>query len=383
MTESGAGGVADVAPVRRGGRDRSRQLASIQVARGVAALAVVAYHAQLTQPKYFQGTDVLPSFFSGGISGVDLFFVISGFVMVLTTRGKHGSPRRVGEFAWNRFFRIYPTYWVYCLVLLPVLFLLPGFVNSSEGGRVDILASFTLWPVETLPLLLVAWTLTLEVFFYVVFCVLLLLPEKLLLPALALWFVLLVIVNWNGHINAAPIVELPTNAMAIEFVFGGVTALFYRRVPVIAGAIVAVVGLAVVIVLGRPDATDLYAGAGLLRPLTLGTGFALVMLGVTAIEHRVGIGPVRRLAILGDMSYSVYLCHVLVLAVTGRVWLAVSGSLHTNPVAVVGWWVVTLAAVLVAGYLSYRIIERPVMRFAAWGRKRLFAPRAAAPVPAS
>lgn len=152
-----------------------RPLASIQVARGIAALAVVAYHASLTQVKYFSGVDVLPTFFSFGQFGVDLFFVISGFVMVLTTSAKHCALRESGKFLWNRFFRIYPTYWVYYLALVPVFLLLPGFVNSSEGGKVDLLTSFFLLPSSTLPLLLVAWTLTLEVWFYLVFAIILML----------------------------------------------------------------------------------------------------------------------------------------------------------------------------------------------------------------
>jgi len=61
-----------------------------------------------------------------------------------------------------------------------------------------------------------------------------------------------------------------------------------------------------------------------------------------------------------------------VLAVTGRVWLAVSGSLAGNPVAVAVWWIITVAAVLGVGYLSYRLIERPVMKLSRTWRMRVF-----------
>ena len=96
-----------VEPVRSAS---SVKLSSIQVARGVAALLVVGFHMLATQPKYFSGTDVLPEAFTFGLSGVDLFFVISGFVMVLTTRGRHGKPREVGKFAWNRFFESFDVW---------------------------------------------------------------------------------------------------------------------------------------------------------------------------------------------------------------------------------------------------------------------------------
>ena len=96
------------------------------------------------------------------------------------------------------------------------------------------------------------------------------------------------------------------------------------------------------------------------------------MLAVTGFENRRGIGPVAKLSIFGDMSYSIYLAHVLVLAVTGRAWLALSGSLASNPFAVAVWWIITVAAVLGIAYLSYRLIERPVMKLSRTWRIRVF-----------
>ena len=348
------------------------KLSSIQVARGFAALAVVAFHMLATQPKYFSGTDILPEGFTFGLSGVDLFFVISGFVMVLTTRGRHAKPREVGKFAWNRFFRIYPTYWVYYLALLPVFFLLPGFINSSQGGKVDLFASFFLLPSETLPLLLVAWTLTIELWFYVVFSLILFLPERLLIPAFALWFVVLIVLNWNGSFGESPWLAVPGHAMAIEFIFGGIVALLFRRIPPLVSLALAVAGIAVLATVGWATTMSPTAGDGLQRPLTLGVGYALLLLAATGFEYRRGIGPVARLTILGDMSYSVYLAHVLVLAVTGRVWLAVSGPFADNPFVVAVVWILSVLAVLGVGYLSYRLVERPVMKLSRTWRIRVF-----------
>ncbi|MFC5931960.1 acyltransferase [Cryobacterium melibiosiphilum] len=347
------------------------KLDSIQVARGFAALCVVLFHAELVQGKYF-AVEVLPVFFDRGMSGVDLFFVISGFVMVLTTRGRHEKPREVGKFLWNRFFRIYPTYWAYALALVPVLIVMPSFINSSQGGGVDIFSSFLLLPTETFPILLVAWTLTLEVWFYIVFGLVLFLPERWLVPVLGVWFALLVLVNWGGPISANPYLELPTNAMAIEFIFGGIAALLFRTVNRVLAVGLGVVGVAVVVFLGTASDADLYAGPGLERPLTLGLGFALIMLAFTAIEHRGGIGVLSKLTIFGDMSYSVYLCHVLVLNVIGRGWAYIVAEPSANPLVAWGFWIVTIGAVLVVGYLSYRLIERPVMTVSKTWRVKVF-----------
>ncbi|PRY69949.1 peptidoglycan/LPS O-acetylase OafA/YrhL [Glaciihabitans tibetensis] len=359
-------------------RGTGRRINSIQVARGLAALAVVAFHALATQPKYF-GADVLPDFFSGGMVGIDLFFVISGFVMVLTTRGRHGAVREVGVFAWNRAFRIYPTYWVYALMLIPVVMFLPGFVNSSQGGNVDIVGSLLLLPGETLPILLVAWTLTLELWFYIVFAVILALPERFLIPALGAWALVLVLLNWNGPQALHPLLQVPANSMAIEFIFGGVAAILFRHVNRYIAIAAGALGVAVLLTLGTASIIDIYSGPDLVRPLTVGLGFGLVVLGVTAFEQHGGIGVFSKLRVLGDMSYSVYLSHVLVLAVTGRVWLAIAGPLWMNPLVTALWWVATLVAVLGVGYASYRLIERPTQAFAKKWRLRVFSPVAPEP----
>lgn len=340
-----------------------RPLASIQVARGIAALAVVAYHASLTQVKYFSGVDVLPTFFSFGQFGVDLFFVISGFVMVLTTSAKHCALRESGKFLWNRFFRIYPTYWVYYLALVPVFLLLPGFVNSSEGGKVDLLTSFFLLPSSTLPLLLVAWTLTLEVWFYLVFAIILMLPKRFLPLALAAWSIVLIAVNLSGVVPTAPLLALVQNPLALEFILGGFAALVFRRVGPFLAGVIAITGFVVLA----------FSSAGPSHPLLVGCGFALILIAVTAFESRRGIGPFARLTVFGDMSYSIYLCHVLVLAVTGRAWMALASHVGSNPVIIVLWWVITLAAVLTTGYLSYRLIERPVIGLSSRWRGKVFA----------
>lgn len=351
---------------------RSRQLDSLQVARGYAALAVVAFHSLDIEARYFTGESLLPAFFDGGQAGVDLFFVISGFVMVLTTRGRHGSASSVGRFVWNRVFRIYPTYWAYFLLLLPIVFLFPTWINSSQGGQINLFTSFFLLPSTTLPVLLVAWTLTLELWFYVVFTVILFLPQRLLIPALAAWFAILVVVNWNGPITADPFVQVPANAMAIEFIFGAVTALVFRKISRPVAGILAVVGLAVIILWGSTPPQSITAGAGLPRPLTMGIGFALLLAAFTAWENRGGIGALRRLGVLGDMSYSVYLGHVLVLSAMGRIWQSLAGPLAGNPVANLAWWILTLAAVLIFGYLSYRLVEKPVTGLSKRWQSRVF-----------
>ena len=134
--------------------------------------------------KYSGGDILLPDLFRFGVSGVDLFFVISGFVMVTVTRGRFGRLTKAARFRWGRLTRIYPTYWFYFFLTLSVFLWKPSWVNTSLHEQADLLASFLLWPTASLPLVMVSWSLVNELWFYVVFTLLLLFPERVLLPSL-------------------------------------------------------------------------------------------------------------------------------------------------------------------------------------------------------
>ncbi|CAL1239439.1 acyltransferase family protein [Candidatus Methylocalor cossyra] len=146
----------------------------IQALRGGAALLVVLYHGSRFISPYGTGLgDVL--FGTGGHIGVDLFFIISGFIMTHTTRSNDGSLGYFLMFAIKRFTRIWPTYVVIVLLYIFIrreggrffletenlkLFLYTiGFVNSGRGGPPDF----------GLPVLNVGWTLNYEMYFYLVF----------------------------------------------------------------------------------------------------------------------------------------------------------------------------------------------------------------------
>jgi len=379
MTESAA-------PV---GRRPAGGLISVQLARGIAVLIVMFHHAKLTEPKYYDDLNVLPDVHALGLVGVDLFFVLSGFVMGYTTETQHGSLRNAAVFLWKRLFRIYPMYWIYCTALVPVVIFLPTWINQSQGGRIDILASYLLWPTETFPILLVAWSLVLEMWFFLVFVVVLLLPRKVLPLALGAWAAVLILVNIVGPIPAPTPLELPQNALALEFISGVVISLGFRRMPVWMGWVAPVLGLALVVVVGQQTPPELFTGTGLARPLSIGIGYALFLLGLVVLERRYGFERFARFTFLGNMSYSLFLCHVLVLAVMGRVWAVIWPHVGLTIWGSAVWWVLTFGAILLVGWLSYRILEVPLMRTSTRLRRRIFGAsatptsRVSAPSPAT
>ena len=136
-------------------------LKNIQLLRALAANGVVLAHLYVVEQKYGQGMIVLPASAQMGAMGVDLFFVISGFIMALLVRGATWR-----KFLVDRVTRIVPAYWFYTTLVLILSLLYPSFVNSSVEGQPSILRSYFLLPDSTGPLLAVGWTLIHEMYFY-------------------------------------------------------------------------------------------------------------------------------------------------------------------------------------------------------------------------
>ncbi len=137
-------------------------LLSIQLLRGLAALLVVLHHIAFKEKVYnTYGLDWLHI----GASGVDLFFIISGFIMCHATHNKEIS---FGKFIYLRFERILPLYWLFTTLALIVFIFYPKVVNSS-GGHTSIISSYFLIPTNDKYLVQNGWTLSYEFYYYMIF----------------------------------------------------------------------------------------------------------------------------------------------------------------------------------------------------------------------
>lgn len=346
------------------------KISSLQAARGLAALAVVAFHSLFISAKYVQGENLLPELFVFGQTGVDFFFVISGFVMVLASWNKFGHKSEVAGFLKGRFFRIYPVYWVYFLAVLLVFTLKPGMVNGSQAGEVDLLSSFLLLPHSTLPLVMVAWSLIHEVWFYLVFALILLLPERWVPLAFASWLIAVLCASLLVTTPVSSYLRVMKHEFTIEFIFGALAGIAYLKVA--KGAIknlnlssllalLGIGGIAYAMFKGTVDGSDVIQSISLERAVFVGGGYTLLLLAAALLEFKNEWAAPNVLKSLGDMSYSLYLSHILTLSVCGRVWSAL-GYAEGGLWATVVFWSVSLPAVIFVAYLSYRLIERPVMR---------------------
>ncbi|RQZ39358.1 acyltransferase [Burkholderia sp. Bp9090] len=359
----------------RAGEARA-QLHSIQILRAVAALLVAFWHFAAAMPLYHHAPAWINTrnFAAIGNAGVDLFFVISGFIILHTHRRDAAGWAAAGRFLKRRVLRIYPLYWMWTTVLV-AMWSAHLVLKSHHATLHYLICSYLLWPAANQdgiwrPFLEQGWTLGYEIYFYLAFAMAIALGlRRLLLPLLAATFLT---VGVACHLLGAPTsVTMLTGAQLIgEFLLGIVAATAYAvvrdrwtpaamlaagRMLVVAG-VLGLLGAALAGAdgVGNPP-MELFVGHAP-RALVYGGPAFLLVLGAVLIDH---VRPVAdsALVLLGNASYSIYLTHNFVVA-------AVATALKHGVGQQVGAdWIVAggLALVVVVGAGAYRLIEQPVL----------------------
>jgi peptidoglycan/LPS O-acetylase OafA/YrhL len=353
------------------------RLFSLQGLRGVAVLGVVLFHMMSVEAKYSGGDILLPSLLNFFQLGVDLFFIISGFVMVIVSRGRFQDAVQSQRFLFNRLSRIYPTYWLYFFLTLAVYLLQPGMVNSSHGSS-NLLMSFLLLPSDKVLLVMVAWSLVFELWFYLVFTVLMCLPERWLPLLLAAWALILLLFNggWDWH-DYAPALQIMLHPYALEFIVGAALALLFysrhsARIPT--AMVLGILMLLVVPGIALIGWLRLFDSEGTVRMLLVGTVFGSLVFSLALLERRALLSMPKFWVVVGDMSYTLYLSHLLVLGVIGRIWQWL-GAWPANPLDNLGFLALMFIAVLCYGWVGYHCFEKPVLDRATRFCKRHFKSR--------
>ena len=343
-------------------------LQSVQILRGVAALLVVVFHlvAFEVEGEALFGSVVL---LDRGSAGVDMFFVISGFVMVWVTRNRSGS---VGGFLYSRASRIYPLWWVYAGIMAVWL-------GASAGEPGSLLRSFALLPQAGAPVLEVGWTLIHEMYFYAVFAGLLCLPRERLAEGLLAWAlaVALCALVLSAPPLAGSVVELATSPLTLEFLMGAGLALMLERGRVVTACTAWVelgAGLVLlVLAMGFAPEAWFVAYPNMAKVVMFGVPCALVVDGCVGVERAGGwaSGVWSRFGTrLGDASYSLYLSHLFVLSAGGKAFalaasvtgLAVFDLASGAPVPRLLFAVAGVAACVVVADASHAWLEKPMAR---------------------
>ena len=337
---------------------------SIQQLRAVAALGVVLAHLEIYLGRMgFAGA--WPHFLT---SGVDIFFVISGFIMWVTTTDRAVTP---AQFLVNRLTRIAPLYWAVTALALAVLLtnrsLMPG--AALDWGHV--VASFLFIPAmhpvigEPQPLVTAGWTLNFEMMFYALFALALFLPQRFRLNAVLTLLLGVVSLRMFDPRPFGAIWFYSSNII-LEFGFGvmiGALVTAGRRYSARTGLILVILGALLIVPLSA------IREAEHLRAILRGVPSAMIVLGAVMLELEGRVLASRLARFLGDASYSIYLTHGMVLSAFTRLWAkllppAISGSF-------VLFCLAGFVVAAIAGSAIYLLVEKPLGRVA----KNLFRSR--------
>jgi peptidoglycan/LPS O-acetylase OafA/YrhL len=284
-------------------------------------------------------------------SGVDLFFVISGFVMYYLSYEKFGRRKYPLEFLNRRLVRVVPLYWLFTTLMLLALWQLPGQIRHADVSWRAVLASYFFYPMTrpdglVRPILGLGWTLEYEMFFYACFALALLARRRIGMFALGAVFLIGAACRPWIPSGATPLLFW-CDPVILEFALGILVAHLYRR------------GVR----LSRPVQWLFMAtGVGLMI-LTTPLGWnRLFWAGLPALLLVAGaaLGPTWRarwMELGGDSSYSLYLSHPFTLNLLALLWI----WLRLPPSGVLYVLSGMLACVLV-GALVYQLVEAPLLK---------------------
>jgi peptidoglycan/LPS O-acetylase OafA/YrhL len=321
-------------------------LQSIQLLRGVAALCVVYVHTLAT-----------PNF---GLFGVDIFFVISGFVMALVT-AKNTNPK---SFLLHRLIRIVPLYWILTTCLVVVIVVAPNLLSSTTLNFSNYLKSLFFIPYFKeshliQPFLFVGWTLNYEMLFY--FCITLgLVISSRHYLTIAISALVLIYLNFGiissdspllkGFFGSTKIFEFVLGILAYKIYSGG----YLKKIPYQLAIMISALCLAIMIYSEvRQIKIDSF--------ITFGIPSFFLLLSTIRLEPLMHGVIIKSIAgFVGDTSYAIYLSHAFVVEFLRKVVMKHSDFLQNHLGVMV---MAALAASICVGYLLHRFLDQPIQRY--------------------
>lgn len=350
-------------------------LINIQLLRFVAAFMVLAYHTAARLPGTGpEGHGLFAAAQSVGFAGVDIFFVISGYIMAFTTHDR-GGPGESRKFTARRLARIYSGYWPFFILALAVFW----WARPEHVASAKLLPSLLLWPQPmNLNLLELSWTLSFEMYFYALFALMVwwIAPRFRLAACLG---VMLLLASFNlvrhfGWDGFAPEKlytlgfwdQFLSSPFIVEFFAGAVLAQVLARRSGGNGWPWLLTGITLFCVAGAVNELA-YGGAleqgyhVVPRVAWFGAASLCIVAGLVQLEQRGRVAPAAFSLSAGGASYALYLAHVPLLYVAQQLGLYRWAS--AQPFGLVSIAYFSLMAMIVGhSILHFRLVERPLHR---------------------
>ncbi|MCM5705032.1 acyltransferase family protein [Larsenimonas salina] len=329
-------------------------LVSVQGLRALAAWLVVFHHFMQVFFDFKASTLMGHLLSTRGQVGVDLFFIISGFVIYVSTAGKQMPTT---TFLIHRIARIAPAYWLFTLITAAIIAFAGDVMPVYGVSLKELVYSLLFLPSQNpggfglYPILPVGWSLNFEMLFYTIFALSFAVNERY-----RLWLVLALVTLICPILARQPFVSsFYTDPMVYEFVFGLGLGMLYRknRLPEGLWVPLATIAISTAFLLNFDDQTPY-------RLFTWGIPSVLIVSSVIAMEP--WFRRHRWLKHMGDWSYSVYLVHIIVLWSSDYL---LRQRLDLSPYLT---FALCIPAIMVLSWLSFELIEK---RVSGWIKRRL------------
>ncbi len=344
---------------------KKNQLESLQIIRAFAMILVLLVHLDVFSTRVLNKQFLYGIFSLGGDSGVELFFVLSGFIISYIHLKDVGQISKLWPYLIKRFSRIYPVYWVISLIIIPFYFFFPQYGLGDETQFRTIFYSLLLYPQNHPPIIHSAWSLSYEIFYYLMFGLMILLGFKKILPILTLILSVTVINIIYSLIGITlfknPVLYIIFNYHSFEFLFGCLSAYLVIRYRFQKTSSLLIAG---VVIFSLTILYERYFGfLDNLRLFGYGIPAFLIITAISSkeINQTLKIPKLlfpKLLLLLGNASFSIYLTHQFLISGMGRTLVNLGFDKIFGPlilVSIVG--VVTLSI----GSIFYLLVEKPIL----------------------
>jgi exopolysaccharide production protein ExoZ len=350
-----------------------KQLNLLQVFRGLAAILVLLYHGTTMTAINLQQVLFGNSFVFAHV-GVNFFFVLSGFIIFYIHKIDIGKKHKFKDFLIKRFIRVYPVYW---LVLIPRLL-----VSRKEIDIFTALSSIVLFPYPDPPLVNVSWTLSYEIFFYLIFSLTMIAGFRYFKVVVVIWLGLLGIywLLYTANIFAFSqenlIFKFIFSYHHLEFALGCLAAYLVKEYKIKSGKIILATGIILFTLssIATVNYINAIADSTLASPVMRTQGIKtsleelgfiyygipsfLIILGAVSIELVQEIKVPQIWVYLGDASYSIYLIHgTIINNLTLLIKKLQIETFFQNDISKS----LILFVALIAGCLFHSYIEKPLI----------------------
>ena len=327
-------------------------ISGIEISRGIAAIFVILFHVSRHIDEAYK-TPLLANALQFGHAGVDLFFVISGFIILYVHYDDIGNPGRFARYVWRRLTRILPAYWV-ALALTIVM----QMFHHNLPSMAELLWSAFLLPSDSPMILGIAWTLQFEMLFYVMFG-LIILNRWVGLSLMASWLIIVIFCAVSG-IKLDFLPQQFQSAFVFEFFFGMAVAYIIKQQNIRKPYMLLSAGLLLFITSGIFEILNLLDGFGNLARIAYGVSSAFLILGIVALPRAHAISGTSILRIFGAASYSLYIFQFVFIGAMWQFLTLSGGAALFNPLA---QFIILSCASIIGGVLASRLIEQPLIRF--------------------